>query len=240
MQEDVFGAITHDAMACMDVETRCTGDGYGCVHLSMRKASDREAELRESLRTWLRDAIRSSGLTATEVARRAGLSSTTLTRPVREGPYNSTISTHTIDKVAEVTGYPPPEGLGRPRMRSARGFAEPDAIPYQAPESIEFAARSGRDWWLVKSRVLDLEGYLPGDRVLVDLREPPLPGDIVVAQVMSERGEPETVFRKFEPPFLLTRSTVSDSGKPILVDYERVSIMGVVAASWRVRKGEAG
>lgn len=222
----------------MDMDTRCTDYGYGRVHLSMRKASDREAELRESLRRWLRDAIRASGLTATEVARRAGLSSTTLTRPVREGPYNSTISTHTIDKVAEVTSYPPPEGLGRPRTRPARGFAEPDAIPYRAPEKAELAAGPGRDWWLVKSRVLDLEGYLSGDRVLVDLRERPLPGDIVVAQVIAERGEPETVFRKFEPPFLLTRSTVPDSGKPILVDYERVSIMGVVVASWRVRKGD--
>jgi hypothetical protein len=54
--------------------------------------------------------------------------------------------------------------------------------------------------------------------------------------VIGERGERETVFRKFEPPFLFTRSTLPDSGKPILVDYERVSIMGVVVASWRERR----
>jgi transcriptional regulator with XRE-family HTH domain len=220
----------------MSMDTGCTIHEYGNVYFSMRKASDREVELREALRAWLREAIRASGLTATEVARRAGLSSTTLTRPVREGAYHSTISTHTIDKVAEVTGYPPPEGFGRPRPRAARGFAEPDAVPYRAPERIGDAAGAGRDWWLIKSRALDLEGYLPDDRVLVDLRERPLPGDIVVAQVISERGEPETVFRKFEPPFLVTRSTLSDGGKPILVDYERVSVMGVVVASWRDRK----
>ncbi|MDR3498926.1 MAG: hypothetical protein P4L72_06835 [Parvibaculum sp.] len=205
----------------------------------MQKSSDREVELREALRTWLRAAIRSSGLTATEVARRAGLSSSTLTRPARDGAYNSTISTHTIDKVAEVTGYPPPEGFGRPRARAVRGFAEPDAVPYKGPERVELAAGSGKDWWLVKSRALDLEGYLPGDRVLVDLAEKPVPGDIVVAQVISERGEPETVFRKFEPPFLITRSTLPDSGKPVLVDYDRVSIMGVVVAGWRDRRGNA-
>lgn len=220
----------------MSMETGRTVSGYERVHSFMQKASDREVELREALRSWLREAIRSSGMSATEVARRAGLSSTTLTRPVREGAYNSTISTHTIDKVSEVTGFPPPEGFGRARARAVRGFAEPDAVPYKAPEKTDFAAVSGRDWWLIKSRVLDLEGYLPGDQVLVDLGERPLPGDIVVAQVIGERGEPETVFRKFEPPFLFTRSTLPDSGKPILVDYERVSIMGVVVASWRERK----
>lgn len=223
-------------MSVADMETGCTDFGCECVHLSMQKASDREVELREALREWLREAVRSSGFTATEVARRAGLSSTTLTRPMRQGAYNSTISTHTIDKVAEVTGYPPPEGLGRPRMRAARGFAEPDAVPYKAPERADLAAGAGRDWWLIKSRALDLDGYLPGDRVLVDLKERPRPGDVVVAQMVSERGEPETVFRKFEPPFLFTRSTQPESGKPILVDYERVSIMGVVIASWRDRR----
>lgn len=226
-------------MPCMNIDTRCTIHCYERVHLSMQKASDREVELHESLRKWLREAIRSSGLTATEVARRAGLSSTTLTRPVREGAFNSTISTHTIDKVAEVTGYPPPEGFGRPRARAVRGFGEPDAVPYKAPDKVELTAGSGKDWWLIKSRALDLEGYLPGDRVLVDLGERPHAGDIVVAQVISERGEPETVFRKFEPPFLFTRSTLPDSGKPILVDYERVSIMGVIVASWRDRKANA-
>ena len=178
-------------------------------------------------------------MTATEVARRAGLSSSTLTRPVREGAYSSTISTHTIDKVAEVTGCPPPEGFGRARAHMPRGFSEPDAVPYKAPENVEYTVGSGRDWWLIKSRSLDLEGYLPGDRVLVDLGERPLAGDIVVAQVVSDRGEPETVFRKFEPPFLLTRSTLSDAGKPVLVDYERVSIMGVAIVCWRDRKGRA-
>lgn len=192
-------------------------------------------ELREVIRDWLLKVIRGSGMTATEIARKGGMATTTLTRFLNNPEHQSVPSLVTIEKVARVTKYAPPPALGI--GSDGLGFSEDEVGPYEGPDAP--AAEGDGDWWEIRTRVLDLEGFLPGDRVLVSLREAARPGDIVVAQIITGNEEVETVFRKYEPPFLTARSTVSSQPKPVLIDPEKVSILGVVLSLQRDRRRPA-
>jgi len=193
-------------------------------------------ELREVIRDWLQKVIRGSGMTATEIARKAGMATTTLTRFLNNPEHQSVPSLVTIEKVAGVTKYAPPPALGI--GADGLGFAEDEVAPYEGPPVHGGPSEDG-DWWEIRTRVLDMEGYLPGDRVRVSLRETARPGDIVVAQIITGNEEVETVFRKYEPPFLTARSTVASQPKPVLIDPEKVAILGVVLALQRDRRRPA-
>lgn len=203
--------------------------------MSGHSPTETRDELREVIREWLQKVIRGSGLSATEIARRAGMATTTLTRFLNNPEHQSVPSLVTIEKVARVTKYAPPPGLGV--AADGIGFSEPEISPYQGAATGDEEAG---DWWEIGSRVLDLEGFMPGDRVLVSLRQPPRAGSVVVAQIVARGGEEvETVFRKYEPPFLTARSTVANQPKPVLIDPEKVSIMGVVLRLHREMQRDA-
>ena len=91
------------------------------------------------------------------------------------------------------------------------------------------------DAWTLQSAALDLAGYLPGDILMVDLNADPEDGDIVCAQSYDRLGRAETIFRRFQKPFLTALSTQSNSFRPLIVDEDRVVIRGVVIATLRPR-----
>lgn len=183
-------------------------------------------------RQWLLWVLKRTGLAATGLANKTGLSETTITRPVRDENWPNALSAKTIGKIVEQTGLPSPEAW-------AAGFAEADAEQYIAdaadPVSRAVSAmiegRNNVDAWTFRSRALELAGVLPGDTVLVNLARQPRPGDIVVAQVYgSVARDTETVFRIFEPPYLVAASADPTFRRPYLIDPERVSVMGTVEA----------
>jgi hypothetical protein len=94
--------------------------------------------------------------------------------------------------------------------------------------------------WKLTTRALELAGYIPGDVVRLDMKAPPQAGDAVFAQVYNfERGNAETRFRLFDPPYLVTRTM--DPGvnnRPLYIDGERVLIIGPVVRTVRMRKSE--
>jgi hypothetical protein len=49
--------------------------------------------------------------------------------------------------------------------------------------------RNGIEPWLLHTRALELEGFMPGDIVLVDLNASPKPGDAVYATVRERIGQ---------------------------------------------------
>jgi hypothetical protein len=54
---------------------------------------------------------------------------------------------------------------------------------------------------------------------------------------LYDRGGSETVWRLFDPPFLISSTVQGHPHKPLLVDSERVRITGVIVASLRHTNG---
>lgn len=127
------------------------------------------------------------------------------------------------------------------------GFEEADAAPFtpkpgQADQIATIARamggeRPGVDVWQVKTNALELNGYMPGDFILVDTNQSEMckPGDFAVAQVYNwQTGTAETVFRRFEPPVLVSACTDKSLRGVFVVDQNNVSIRGKIIASWRL------
>jgi hypothetical protein len=139
---------------------------------------------------------------------------------------------HGIDR-AEVLALGGLAGSGR----AAPGLAD-EAAHYEGelPEALPLASRMPRaDLWEIRGRALDLAGLLPGDVVAVDLGRSELKtGDVVCAQIYDwQKGSATTVFRIYEPPYLVALSTDPQHRKPVLVDGDRVLLKGRVVASFR-------
>jgi hypothetical protein len=194
-------------------------------------------------REWLRALPDLTGKSLSKIADETGIARTTLTKRLKPSDAGtSTLNATTIDRIIERYRIPGPSlatDVGGNRASRA-GFSE-DAIPYRygAGAEIDEAVRAlsggkpGIDPWTMKSRAIELEGYLPGDVVLVDLNADPQHGDVVCAQVTDfARGRTETVMRVFEaagPVKLLVAKTM-DPGlqRSLVIDGEKVRVKGVI------------
>lgn len=115
-----------------------------------------------------------------------------------------------------------------------------DRLPLRSRTNAQLALAFGeghqKHAFEVRNDCLNLAGYLPGDFVMVDMTNPEsaIEGDIVVAQVNTD--DPATimsVFRRFEPPFLVPVS--SDRTHKTYSIRENSTIMGIAVASWRTK-----
>lgn len=194
-------------------------------------------------RDWLRNLPGITGETLTRIAHESDISASTLTRPLKEGEDgHSTLNVRTIAKVVARYGVEPPAGVAAlPKgSRSGIGLAE-EAAPYRGepgdPVAAAVKALVGDSLtvtpWTLRTRALELAGYMPGDVVLVDLNGVPKPGDAVCAQVYDwARGRAETVMRVLERAtpvdLLVARSLDPELQTPLVVDGERVVVKGVL------------
>ncbi len=208
--------------------------------ISKRESVDR---LRSAQKAWLDRVVKDDPQrrTLSEIARDAGVSHTTLTRFA--GDDGRTLSALTVTQVSRATGIAAPSDV--------RGAPDPDglseeAVPFVLGERTDAVAsavrlligeRQGADPWIIRTRSLEDAGFYPGDVVVLDLNAVPRPRDAVCAQVYDwQRGGAETVWRVFDPPFLLDASRdLSARQKPLVVDSERVLIKGVITNSLRMR-----
>lgn len=128
------------------------------------------------------------------------------------------------------------------------GFRESEAVVWIPKGDSEAVAdkciaaalgqTAGLDVWTVKGHSLALSGYLPGDRILVDMRHgaDARSGDVVVAQVYDVMsGTAKTLLRQYQRPALVSHSADPADWKVYVVDQENVAIRGVVTACWRTR-----
>lgn len=198
--------------------------------------------LRVAQQRYLETVRARSGLSYSEIGRRAGVSPTTVTR-FMNGEGEGTLATLTISQIADAVGVP---ATGAALGTAMDGVAESEAEPYLASAShspteqaIE-ALRRGRnaaDPWVLRTRALEDAGYLPGDLVIVDLNATAIAGDAVCAQVYDwDKMRAETVFRIFEEPYLVGASRDPAFRKPMLVDGKSVIIKGVVTELLRPRR----
>lgn len=198
---------------------------------------------REGVRRWLVDLLARTGDTPTSLARKSGIAQTTLTRFLGDADGDGPMLTlRTISKIAHATGSSP-EGFEAPApdLRQT-GFAENDGEPIRAPDAMPSDLReaisaltrgqSAADPWTIKTHALVHAGLLPGDIVIVDLGLTARPGDVVCAQHYSwAQGSAETIFRIYEPPYLVAASSDPELRRPLVVDDERVIIKGVGSVS---------
>ena len=199
-------------------------------------------ETQKRVRDWILALPEVTGKSLTRIAEEADVAVTTLTKPANNPDHKHVTSTVTIAKIVETHGVAPP--LGFEHLRPLRGFAEPEAQEYRhgAEPDLDsiikesLAGRPNVTAWVLKTRALDHLGYLPGDIVLLDLNATWRHGDIVCAQLYNhERARTETIWRRYEPPYLVANSTDPSFLRPLHED--SVARKGAVVASLRPRSG---
>jgi AcrR family transcriptional regulator len=204
----------------------------------LSRKSDNRRQIQEVHRAWLEQIRAATELPLTRIAAEAGLAESTLTRLFSRG-YTGTLHALTIEALKRRFRVPGPDQVGQ------AGLRETEATPYVADEAQPWdaAVRSllGRhpaaDPWVLRTQALDLAGYLPGDIVVLDLNATARSGDVVCAQVYDfERLRADTIWRIFDPPFLVAASTDPAFRRPFTD--ASVSIKGVVVASFRARRSQ--
>lgn len=201
-----------------------------------------QAEERARILDWVEWLRVRTGQSLSELAEGAGLSNNTLTRlRQRESALLDALS---VRMLCEYTGLPGPDLY---KLGHTSGFAE-EAEPFDAATSdlqpamtaftrLMLKERPDAASWLLKTRALEGLGYMQGDLVITDARVQPRAGDAVCAQVVDLRtGAAETVFRVYEPPYLIAHSSDPALRKPLLIDNERVIVMATVTESLRTRR----
>ncbi|NMD08117.1 MAG: hypothetical protein GYA66_09080 [Phyllobacteriaceae bacterium] len=193
--------------------------------------------------SYIEEVLRRTGWNQTELAKRAGLDPSTLSRFLGNPDGGQLLRASTLRRIETVTGLPFGNAAAE-RPASQHGFAEAEASPVDNLTSDVVAlvlaqlsqANANIDAWQLNSRALELAGHKPGDFLFVKLGETPLRGDVVCAQIYDwTRNRAETVFRLFEPPYLVSATTDSALFAPHAISSESVVVKGVVLHSLRSR-----
>lgn len=191
---------------------------------------------REEIRLWLNGVLKKTGLSASALARKAGVATTTLTRFLNDENYRGLPELSTLAKIAAVGGVPA-IGLDAPAHRKQIGMAEGMAFKaktkrVQAIISALTGDREAAFPWMLTTDALEGVGYLNGDIVIVDDYQKPDVGDVVCVQHEQSAAEVSIIFRVYEPPYLVAAPIDAELRtrlrKPLLVDGSSVRIVGVV------------
>lgn len=175
----------------------------------------------------------------------AGLATTTLTRFMND-PAAPMLGLRSIAKIAHVAGIPALHVTPAPPPAAASatpGLADAEAAPVDpsstGTDRILDALVGGRSAaipWTLSSHVLENAGYLPGDILIVDLNATPQAGDVVCVQIYAWADRTaQTVFRVYDPPYLLSACRDPALRRPLLVDNNQIIIKGVVTECLRRR-----
>jgi transcriptional regulator with XRE-family HTH domain len=201
-------------------------------------------------RDFIERVLSRTGWTPTELARRAKLDHSTLSRFMAGNREGHALRHSTIRKIEVASGLnfaghaASPASIKLPQQKTTHGFAESEATPISTSEPSGLSAfvkaalqgHNDADPWLLRSRALEGLGYRPGDVLIVKLGAIPRAGDVVCAQIYDwGKGGAETVFRLFQPPYLVAQSNDHSLLTPKLVDNSSVVIKGVVILQFRTR-----
>ena len=203
--------------------------------------SQAKRDLQDRQRAWLEEIVRLTGKKPSQIADGAGVSDTTLTRILYHSDYKGTLSQVTIDRIKAAYKLPGPEDTTKGRGAALLGFAEAErfVLTREAPELLAIVnsickLHNDAEAWRLKTGSLEIAGYLAGDIVFVDTTVQPAPQDAVCVQIADyQHGSAETVWRIFDPPFLVGAAHDRTAYKPVLVDNERVKVRGVIVDSLR-------
>lgn len=190
-------------------------------------------------RAWLEELLKKLGITATELARQANLNPSTLTRFLQpNGRDGHMLSARTVQKIRDVTQHmlrdrragPGLAGFAEDPPRLVDNIAE---LPAELARAIAAMRAAGNaiDAWEIRSDALSGLRIHRGDVLMVDMNATAQAGDIVCVQKYDwNRQTAETVFRLFEPPYLLTGQITGPARRPDVADNQTTVIRGVVIA----------
>lgn len=195
----------------------------------------------EEQRAWIGKLLDHFRLNQTQLSAQAKIDPSTLSKFMAGARSGHVLSTATIDRIERKFGVRFPDD---PRGVAPNGLAEPEAELYDVrtppTDAAAIAARAlcagynSRVPWVLRSRVLEEVGLLPGDLLVVDLNEQPADGDVVCAQAYDRNGRAETVFRIFKQPVFLVGAGPG-ARLPLMADNRAAQIRGVVIGSFRPR-----
>lgn len=195
-------------------------------------------------RAWLGQVLEAVQLKPSQMAIGAGVSDTTITRLLNNPGYSGTLTHETIERIKNTYKVPGPEEYASNRRSNLIGLSEATRFDMRqergelaAIVSAILAGRDHVDAWRLKTMALESAGYLPGDIVFVEQlpdHAHARPQDAVCAQVVDyQHGAAETVWRIYDPPYLVGAALDRTAYKPLPVDGERVKIAGVIRESFR-------
>ncbi len=121
-----------------------------------------------------------------------------------------------------------------------KGGATASEVSHPAQSFLHALSGAGRHvtLWRMRGGALNLAGLLDGDFVVVDLNGRAASGDLVLAQLYDwSAGTARTVFRLFEPPYLVAASTDPVYRRPDIAG-ERAVIKGTILMSFRIQDAQ--
>ena len=208
--------------------------------------------LRDEQREWLRALATAKGWTLTEIAQRANLAQSTLTRFVNNEQVKHALSAKTIAAVERAVqtpfGYKPER-----RIMVSTFYESPKSMPSFAAEAAIYSGQYDADpffkaivealpseltLWMTHSSALDAVGIFKGDVLVVReaATSPAEAKDIVLVHYNQEtRLAPTHAFRFYDPPFVSRLSHHLSTVGTDLVDNDRVRVVGSVL--WVLRPG---
>lgn len=201
------------------------------------------AEIGAKQRAYLKDTLKELRMTPSGMAAAIGMAPSTFTRFMKEPDSSEkSLAIRTMDRVEmlrQTNSDSPLPTRAQGEWGTLRGEAEQftlgttnyDELLAQALHSL-IGERNGIETWRLHGRSLELEGFMPGDIVLVDLNGSPQPGDAVYATVQERAGKPENIMRQFQNAggvnLLVPRTMDPRPPVPLMVDNRHVVIRGVL------------
>lgn len=181
-------------------------------------------DYRDDLKAWLRNLARSQGVSLSEIAREAGAAVTTVTRFVNDDSWKHTLTNATIAKIEKRWQSEAPRAPGLADAGTAEFITRPD-IKGQAQGSAEVV--------MVPDDALNMRGFLRGDLCYVDTAAHPQRGDVVLAEIRTPHRKGHRVLLTYDAPYLRGHSTDWELARPVLIDADRVRILGVAVRQAR-------
>lgn len=186
-----------------------------------------------AFREWIASILAKNNINKSELARRAGLSHSTLSRATTDDSYKINFRADTIWRLAEVGGIRPPAIISGDSA-NATGMSEPEASPYLGQQPRELS--TNQSIWTVNTNVLASVGLMQGDKVILDQSIKPRSHDVVMVQNYDhQQGTAETMLRIFDAGFAVTPLYLVDRSPKLWIDGNNVVAMGVIVESWRTR-----
>lgn len=209
-------------------------------HLPDMTGRDVKSQIRETQRSWLRKVLKKTDESPSELAVNAGMANVTLTRFLNRADYKGVLSPLNIEKIKQYAKVSGPDERG-PTAQTDFG----EGLPIDQHDSSKtFRARmiaaaiEGRKEakaWILTTSAIESLGYRSGDILIVDPETRAYAGTAVCAEVIDLKTKnKETIFRIIEPPYLVGSSGDPATRRPILIDNERVRVVGAVTAMLRV------
>lgn len=193
-------------------------------------------------KAWIKAVADHLHLSPSRLALNSGAAASTVTRYLNDLTGTAGITQTTLEKISQYSGVPVHRMPGAARHSPTadaiplRDHAEPLADWVEKAVSSIMEGKNGRDAWFVQSWSLDLKGILPGDVLIIDRQLRPKTGDVVLVKITDfTSGNSEDVIRIYDAPFVMTHSAKLGVQKPLVVDDEQVSIIGVSIGTIRSR-----